>query len=49
MNKKADSVLPFPALGGWILAFIGLIILLLIMGNSFGYINFEFLSGVGLG
>ena len=49
MRKKADSVLPFPALGGWVLALIAVIVLLVIMANSFGYIDLDFLAGVRLG
>jgi len=49
MNKKADSVMPVPAIGGWVLILIVAVILLIIMANSFGFIDTEFLRGVRLG
>ena len=49
MNKRGDSVSPFPVVGGWILALIVVLILLMIMAATFGYINFDFLRGVTLG
>ena len=48
MNKRGDSVSPFPVVGGWILALIVVIILLIILAISFGYIDLDFLRGVRL-
>ena len=49
MNKNAESVMPVPTIGGWVLVLIAAVVLLIIMAKSFGFIDFEFLRGVGFG
>jgi len=49
MNKKAESVMPIPTVGGWVLVLIAAVVLLIIMSISFGFIDLEFLRGVRIG